>query len=692
MHTLYSSLSPSPAPLLQAALSPVQSLLQQTLDDQIAEATAKVDAVKSQLDDAWKRVFDWRTALGEQVGERSGVEGPLETQLEGVGKVLDGMKGRTEERGKAVMRVQTKLSKLVDEQEGVLEKEWLEVELEDLSSGWEGLDLRLERLSALEREVMRCETEIAHRRSVISANVTEIFTLRTELGIHQNSSLPISHDHDTDTANAPVPDEFDEAVLAHLGVGEEREKKELKPTRENLLRVEAKRQWLEEEKNHRNMLIQTTYDKLYPLWTMLGVSEVEMEDFVNQWMGSTSDAVTAVCLPSLFVSYPPLLTLNTSKPQYKTELHRMLQLKRSNLSSFILSEREALTALWDTLYLSPPQRIASFPPFNINVLPTKVWNPVHGAEEEVVNENVSEELLVAHERERERVEQEVEAMKPVLGRLGKYFELVEELRELEASAADPSRLLGKSTRGDPGRLLREEKARKRVATLKPKLESELRVLIPNWEEEHGRPFLVNGSRFLDDLEAKLEAEAAEKESKKRSKTGSSASTSSRTTTAPLRAQMTGSSTVSTVPIKRQMTGGASMKTASTPASKRQVPMHTGGSTARPLVRSHTGGASASSSRVLGDIVNGHGPAAKLFPQATGRSAGGGMKIPAGFGSESMSSSSYEQQSLGSPTLQAQGQDAFKPRSSALSTASGSGSSLWSHKTASTMGTSVDGGC
>lgn len=55
---------------------------------------------------------------------------------------------------------------------------------------------------------------------------------------------------------------------------------------------------LEEEKDHRNALIQTTYDKLYPLWTMLGVSDQEMEDFVNQWMGSTSDVVNAVRLSS----------------------------------------------------------------------------------------------------------------------------------------------------------------------------------------------------------------------------------------------------------------------------------------------------------------------------------------------------------------------------------------------------------
>lgn len=45
----------------------------------------------------------------------------------------------------------------------------------------------------------------------------------------------------------------------------------------------------------------------------------------------------------------------------------------------------------------------------------------------------------------------------------------------QASAADPSRLTGKSTRGDPGRLLREEKARKRVIKDKPKVSFLLQI-------------------------------------------------------------------------------------------------------------------------------------------------------------------------------------------------------------------------
>jgi len=66
---------------------------------------------------------------------------------------------------------------------------------------------------------------------------------------------------------------------------------------------------------------------------------------------------------------------------------------------------------------------------------------------------------------------------------------------LVACATDQSRLLGRGPR-DPGRLLREEKMRKRVGKEKPRLEQDLLMSIPTWEEEAGRPFLVHGQSVL----------------------------------------------------------------------------------------------------------------------------------------------------------------------------------------------------
>ncbi|KAM0786940.1 hypothetical protein ACM66B_002361 [Microbotryomycetes sp. NB124-2] len=651
----------------------VRQLVLDLAEQQTNELQQEITQLEQQLRDKWQRVTDWRTALGEQhvLGSAAGRassaadnDEPLTVQLDKADDVLDGMRSRMQERGQTIVELHKRLAAF----DNSLGLDFLTLKLEDTSSGWEKLDLRLERMSNLEREILRCDAELARRRDELNANVNEIFALRAELGISQPSL------EEQLGGTAGPSDAFDEAILAHLGVGDHRERKELLPTTENLARVEAKRKWLEEEKNSRNQTIQATYDKLYPLWSMLGVTELEMEQFVNCWMGSTMDVVNA----------------------YQSELQRMLSLKRTNMSAFIVREREALTALWDQLFLSQPQRLASFPPFTINIEPTFVWNPETGVEDEVVNDNVSEELLVAHEREREKLELEVERALPVLERLSKYFNVVEEMRELEASANDKSRLLGKSTRGDPGRLLREEKARKRVAKEKPRLEQELRQIIPAWEQDNQRPFLVNGTRFIDELDFKLEAEAAEKENKKRAKAAPTASAAT-ARAAPLRAQMTGSAASShqQQPLKRQMTGRA------TPAAKRQVPMNTGasvvGSGARvlgehngPLSNQRTGGGASfgygrtpiSTSKMSSQVTGGRsfsttslssngGGSSTIQPQVTG------MRIPAGWAGTTSSGSVSDESvqhvaglggfSVGGVTRPSNG---FRPRPSMLGVAGG----------------------
>lgn len=81
----------------------------------------------------------------------------------------------------------------------------------------------------------------------------------------------------------------------------------------------------------------------------------------------------------------------------------------------------------------------------------------------------NEEILLAHEIEKQKLLDERQSKESILTKLAKYFSLLEEMRQLEESANDPSRLTGRGQRGDPGRLLREEKQRKRVAKEKPKV-------------------------------------------------------------------------------------------------------------------------------------------------------------------------------------------------------------------------------
>jgi protein regulator of cytokinesis 1 len=128
--------------------------------------------------------------------------------------------------------------------------------------------------------------------------------------------------------------------------------------------------------------------------------------------------------------------------------------------------------------------------------------------------------------EKQKLLEEKLSKEVILTKLARYFGLLDEMRQLEESANDPSRLTGRGQRGDPGRLLREEKQRKRVAKEKPKvseafplsykldinpseisqLESDLMRSIPDWEEQHGQAFMVSGSRLLEDLSAKVESE------------------------------------------------------------------------------------------------------------------------------------------------------------------------------------------
>ncbi|GAA6042473.1 hypothetical protein JCM8097_003044 [Rhodosporidiobolus ruineniae] len=650
---LYSALSPSPAPLLESDLDALRASLASVLAHQVAAAEAQVAQAEEKLAAAWRRVHDWQAALGEPLREaKKRGDGPLLLLVDEVEGIREGMKGRMEERGKRIVALHARLRELRE----TVGREWLAVELESEDKGWEEMDLRLDRMGELEREVMRCEAEIARRKTLLTEHCTEIFTLRTELGIHQLSSAPASPSSTSPSSDsltaASASDPLDDEILWHLGVGEARQpRREIKPTQENVDRVAAKRQWLEDEKAARNTTIQTTYDKLYPLWTMLGVGEDEMEEFVNRHMGSTMDVVNA----------------------YQTELARMLHLKRQNLATFICRERAVLTTLWDALYLSHAQRLAQFPAYSISVEPTRVWNDKHGYEEEVVSENVSEELLVAHERERERVEGEVEEARPVLERLRRYFEVVEKGRELEAAAADPSRLMDKS-RGAAMRLAQEAKDRKRVDKEKPKLEAELRTLIPQWEAAHGgRPFLVNGVSFIEGLDEQIRAEEMEKENRKRAKMGLSASSSgsshsslSSSSARPLRAQHTGASSLSSshashtvAPLKRQMTGASVRSTTSSsshtsaagPPAKRAAVggggAGGGGTTiARPRSRSVlrepnvSAGAGAATPAPLKAQATGTAgsrgrsgtlSASVAATPAHGGAAGSGMRIPVGWG-------------------------------------------------------------
>jgi protein regulator of cytokinesis 1 len=172
----------------------------------------------------------------------------------------------------------------------------------------------------------------------------------------------------------------------------------------------------------------------------------------------------------------------------------MLAVKAENMAFFISKEREDIVALWDELYLGEAEREA-FLAFhtgtslrNYPEFPNLTTNYI---------ESASEETLLLHELEKKRLFEQRAHRAPILKLLHRYFDLLQEMADLEvqycflvlfsrllillvhqASSNDPSRLT-KGVRGDPGRLLREEKTRKRVQREKPKVRNHKFSLFPD---------------------------------------------------------------------------------------------------------------------------------------------------------------------------------------------------------------------
>ena len=220
------------------------------------------------------------------------------------------------------------------------------------------------------------------------------------------------------------------------------------------------------------------------LWDRLGVEEKDRKRFLASNRGCG------------------LRTIN----EFEAELDRVNELKRQNLHLFVEDARYKLQELWDGLYFSEEEMLDFAPAFS---------------------DVYSDALLSAHEAEIARLEALREQRAPTLQLVDKHRSLVKDRDDLAAASQDASRLLSKPGKGekrDPTRLLREEKMRKRIAKELPKIEMELKKALERWEDDYGRPFLVHGVPYVEELEA-----AAQRNLPPRSKTPSAGPTHITTT-------------------------------------------------------------------------------------------------------------------------------------------------------------------
>ncbi|OAA38379.1 Microtubule-associated protein, MAP65/ASE1-type [Metarhizium rileyi] len=252
---------------------------------------------------------------------------------------------------------------------------------------------------------------------------------------------------------------------------------------EDLNRLQTKRDRLSDEKKNREKRLRDLKSAVEALWLKLGIDESETRTFVNQNRGCGVRQIN----------------------EFEDELARLNELKRQNLHLFVEDSRVKLQELWDSLYFSEDEMLEFTPAFS---------------------DVYSDALLEAHEREVARLEALKEQRAPMLAIVDKHKSLIRDRDDLAASSQDASRLMMRGQKGekrDPGKLLREEKMRKRISKELPKVSAEVRKMLERWEHEYGRPFLVFGERYLDALEPE-EAKKAGPASRSKTPAGAPPST------------------------------------------------------------------------------------------------------------------------------------------------------------------------
>ena len=300
-------------------------------------------------------------------------------------------------------------------------------------------DLSPTYVGKLDNEFTRVYEEYNKRIATISQIADEIINLWSELGTPQAQ---------VDSQIVQCAREAPEQLGLH---------------QDDLQRLASKRDKLVSEKSQRERKLKELRTSIEGLWDRLGIEQTERKQFFSANRGCG------------------LRTIN----EFEDELSRLNELKRQNLGLFVEDARFKLQELWDNLYFSEEEMLDFAPAFS---------------------DVYSDALLSAHEQEIVRLEALKEQRAPILAAVEKHRSLIRDRDDLEKSSNDASRLMAKGVKTgekrDPGKLLREEKMRKRITKDLPKVEAELRKTLESWEDEYGRPFCVHGERYLDELDAR----------------------------------------------------------------------------------------------------------------------------------------------------------------------------------------------
>lgn len=297
-------------------------------------------------------------------------------------------------------------------------------------------DLSPSYVARLDAEFTRVYEEYTRRLTTVETLGDDIIQLWAELGVPQAQQ---------DTAIIKYYREAPEQLGLH---------------QEDIQRLQEKHDKLLDEKKSREKKLRELKATVENLWEKLGIDEEETKAFLNENRGCGIRQIN----------------------EFEDELERLNVVKRQNMHIFIEDARVKLQELWDALYFSDDDMLEFTPAFS---------------------DVYSDALLEAHEREIARLETLKEQRAPILDLVAKHKALIKDRDELVAASQDASRLMLRGQKGekrDPGKLLREEKMRKRIAKELPKVTADVRKALEQWEDEYDRPYLVFGERYLDELD------------------------------------------------------------------------------------------------------------------------------------------------------------------------------------------------
>ena len=127
-------------------------------------------------------------------------------------------------------------------------------------------------------------TSQAHREQLLSTILREILDIWNELGISPS------------TSTSTTTDQLDLSILHTLGISVPSSSTStvLTANYSTLTSLREKKESLEAERERRMLEIQAIYDELYLLWSKLGVSDEDADEFVELWKGTEERCIEAV--------------------------------------------------------------------------------------------------------------------------------------------------------------------------------------------------------------------------------------------------------------------------------------------------------------------------------------------------------------------------------------------------------------